>query len=649
MGLIVGSLFLNHPLIAIIISFIVIFKNRKYKYNIMLFLSMFLYWFLLMMIASHTIQNNINKTMLIVEAKDNYIIVRDAFRKYYISIKNNYYEVGDLLRVNGNLSRLKMHSIESHFNFQKYLENKGIYYEVNAYSIDTVFRSLFPRRRIIDNWVNNYDSLSKELIKSFLFGMSRGEYLKEYSNTSLAFFLGLNNYLLTTLFFGISNLISKKFLRSELITFLILLPYLIFIFDKACFLRLVVYLIVFKCLRKKYHITYNNCIMIVILIYLIISPFNIFNEGLIIPIILSVFFKLIKSFKIKKIIKIFLIALVIYFISIIKDNLIMLLSPLQRMILLPIIFLFFVCSMLFVPIGLFPNFINLLSKTLFNTFDFMAQIDIKIYLSPNAISNFFLALLILVILYGCYIQYKKIIQKMFISIFVCTIILSSNIHNYIFDYMFFIDVGQGDCALLIHKNKSLLIDTGGLSYEDLAMTTLIPFFKRYHLKEIDTVICSHSDFDHVGALVSLKENFKIKNVISSRESFPYNFYGIKIENLNNYYGKDTNDNSLINYFTFMNKTFLFMGDASFNIEKQIVRDYDLSSVDVLKASHHGSKTGSSDNLLSEISPCEAIISLGFNNIYKFPSDEVIDRFNKYQIKVRRTDIEGTIIYKKISF
>ncbi|MCH5180513.1 MAG: hypothetical protein J1F32_04825 [Erysipelotrichales bacterium] len=54
-------------------------------------------------------------------------------------------------------------------------------------------------------------------------------------------------------------------------------------------------------------------------------------------------------------------------------------------------------------------------------------------------------------------------------------------------------------------------------------------------------------------------------------------------------------------------------------------------------------------MLLEIMPCEAIISLGFNNIYNFPNEEVIERFNKYQIKVRRTDIEGTIIYKKISF
>ena len=557
-GLIAGSLFLNYPLISITISLVFLIKNKKNKSNIILFVFMFSYCFLYIIISSNSSLNTIDRTMIVVETKENYLIVKDVFRKYYVSFKNNQYEVGDLIKVNGDLTRIKMHSIESHFDFQKYLENKGIYYEIDAHNIDVVFNSLFSRRKIVNGWTNKYDPLSKELIKSFLFGMSRGEYLKEYSNTSLAYFLGLNNYLLTTLFFGINSLISKKIRKSELITCLILFPYMLFIFDKACFFRLIIYLIVFKYLRVKHHISYNNCIMVIISIYLIFSPFNIFNEGLMIPLILSVLLKFVKSLKIKKILKAFLIVLVIYSISIIKDNMVFLLSPLQRIVLLPIIFVFFLCAMLFVPLGLFPNLINSLSKTLFNTFNFMSRIDIKIYLYPGAISSLIFVLIALIILYGAYIKHQKLIQYAIINVFVCVTILSSNFHNYIFDYMCFIDVGQGDCALLIHKNKSLLIDTGGLSYEDLAITTLIPFFKKYHLKEIDSIICSHSDYDHIGALSSLKENFKVKNVIFKREFFPYNFYGIKIENLNNYYGKDINDNSLVNMFNFMDKTFLFM-------------------------------------------------------------------------------------------
>ncbi|MCH5171712.1 MAG: MBL fold metallo-hydrolase [Erysipelotrichales bacterium] len=564
-------------------------------------------------------------------------------------MKNNKYEVGDLIRISGDISKIKMHAIEGHFDFQNYLENSGVYFEITNANIRTIINSIFPRRRIIENLIIKYDERSKELFKSFVFGMPRGDYLKEYSNTSLSYFLGLNNYFLTTLFFGINKFMSRRTKNSEMVTLFILLPYLFFIYDKMCVFRLIIYLIVFKYLRKNYQMSYNSCLKLVLIMYLIKSPFNIYNEGLIVPFILGVTIRFINKFKASRVIKTILFVGVVYLIGIVKDNSIMALSPIYRMILLPIIFIFFLCAILFIPIGICTKFFDKFSSALIRTFDFMSKIDIKVYLYPNLITSMILVILFLIILIGFYIQHRKIVRKFTVFLFLSTFMLSSSIHNYVFDYLFFIDVGQGDCALLIHKNKSLLIDTGGLLYEDLATTTLIPFFKRYHLNKIDTIICSHFDYDHIGALTSLKANFNVGDVITKKESFPYNFYGIQIINLNNYHGKDDNDNSLVNMFTFMDKTFLFMGDASSTIEEKIVKDYDLSYVDILKVSHHGSKTASSDILLSEITPCVAIISLGFNNIYKFPSDEVLNRFNRYQIEIRRTDIEGTIIYKKLSF
>ena len=90
--------------------------------------------------------------------------------------------------------------------------------------------------------------------------------------------------------------------------------------------------------------------------------------------------------------------------------------------------------------------------------------------------------------------------------------------------------------------------------------------------------------------------------------------------------------------------FLFMADADKEVEKSIIEKYNLKDIDFLKVGHHGSNTSSSYEFLKKLSPKEAIISCGVNNIYHHPHEEVINNLNKLKIKIRRTDKEGTISY-----
>ena len=91
-----------------------------------------------------------------------------------------------------------------------------------------------------------------------------------------------------------------------------------------------------------------------------------------------------------------------------------------------------------------------------------------------------------------------------------------------------------------------------------------------------------------------------------------------------------------------------MGDASKTVEKFLIdSNFDIDA-DVLKVGHHGSKTSSSDDFVRLVSPKEAIISCGKNNIYHHPNKEVIDILNKFNVVIRRTDYEGTICYKSYS-
>ena len=86
-----------------------------------------------------------------------------------------------------------------------------------------------------------------------------------------------------------------------------------------------------------------------------------------------------------------------------------------------------------------------------------------------------------------------------------------------------------------------------------------------------------------------------------------------------------------------------MGDAGVEVEEDLLKKYNLKDIDVLKIGHHGSKTSSSKEFIDEINPRYSIISVGKNNRYGHPNDNVLD--NLEDSKIYRTDQDGSIIFK----
>ena len=104
-----------------------------------------------------------------------------------------------------------------------------------------------------------------------------------------------------------------------------------------------------------------------------------------------------------------------------------------------------------------------------------------------------------------------------------------------------------------------------------------------------------------------------------------------------------NDNSNVIYIKLNNYKFLFMGDAGVDKEKDILDKYNLENIDVLKVGHHGSRTSSSIEFINEINPVYSIISVGKNNRYGHPKDEVLETLRNS--KIYRTDLDGSIEIK----
>ena len=205
-----------------------------------------------------------------------------------------------------------------------------------------------------------------------------------------------------------------------------------------------------------------------------------------------------------------------------------------------------------------------------------------------------------------------------------------------FKHVTFIDVGQGDAALISNFNYKVLIDTGS-SYNYHKLRKALYAQGVY---TIDYLLISHSDEDHNGNIENLKGDFKIKNIITTNGDISYKDLYLK----NYYLGSfdNENDSSLVYKTEINGLSFLFTGDISQNIERLLVNTYDVGKINVLKISHHGSYTGTSPYFIGKMLPNYAIIST--NGKYNHPHKDTLDTLNSYLVDYLITKEEGDITF-----
>lgn len=240
-------------------------------------------------------------------------------------------------------------------------------------------------------------------------------------------------------------------------------------------------------------------------------------------------------------------------------------------------------------------------------------------------------------------------------------------------------MGQGDSAILIYPNKSkvVMLDTGGKlnysKYEWMISSkkynisdNVIKFLKSKGITKINYLILTHGDYDHIGEAINLVIKFKVEKVIFNCGSYNdlekelikaldkknIKYYScikeLNVDNNKLYFLQtkeydNENDNSNVIYTKMNGYKFMFMADAGIEKEKDILGEYDISDIDVLKVGHHGSKTSSSRTFIDEINPKYSIISVGKNNRYGHPNKEVLNTLKNS--KIYRTDQNGSIMFK----
>ena len=307
----------------------------------------------------------------------------------------------------------------------------------------------------------------------------------------------------------------------------------------------------------------------------------------------------------------------------------------QKMVLVSILFIYFkkvdVVSLLL---------FNLMRK--FYGLIFLVGIfisDFKPFTIPSLTIHYAPQYLFIFVFIVVYIQCLKHFQWKYLIIFLIPFL---EVFCNPFFQVYTLNIGQGDCSIIVEPfyKSVVMIDCGQSLYRDNVERIIMPFLENKNIHTIDTLILTHDDFDHSGGYESLKDRIKIKQVIrDSKEkvNVEYPFYLL----LDQRESKDENDSSIISYFTYDHLKYLFMGDASKQIEKQLMDTYDLKA-DVIKVGHHGSNTSSAAAFLDSLDFKIALISAGYKNKYNHPSVETLKTLDKLNINTFCTNNSGSI-------
>ncbi len=186
-----------------------------------------------------------------------------------------------------------------------------------------------------------------------------------------------------------------------------------------------------------------------------------------------------------------------------------------------------------------------------------------------------------------------------------------------------------------------MVDTGGSREYNITKNVLLPLFEILHVKEIKTLIITHKDYDHCGEIDNLKKYIFIEEILYDVDYIK--IFNFDFKNLNNRNYDSENDNSLVLYGIYDSMHIFLAGDISFDVEKDIIKNYPSIKIDILKVAHHGSKYSTSEEFLQTYKPYIAILSYG-NNLYGHPSNEVINRLKEVSTIIYSTKEDGTLIF-----
>ncbi|PTM59535.1 DNA internalization-related competence protein ComEC/Rec2 [Desmospora activa] len=250
----------------------------------------------------------------------------------------------------------------------------------------------------------------------------------------------------------------------------------------------------------------------------------------------------------------------------------------------------------------------------------------------------------------------------------------------------FLDVGQGDCVVIeTPANRVLVVDGGGnlpffqeewqqprRDYE-VGRDVVVRYLQYRGIRRIDEMVLSHGDADHIGGLRAVARRYPVERVIRNHHPPQSDMEaelmellyargaevlvpqtgaewelepGIRWQFLHpgETLGTEPNNDSVVFLLTAFQQRILLTGDIEEEAERQLLRQWDLPPLDLMKVAHHGSRTSTAEEWLEQTRPQMAVISAGRNNRYGHPSPEVVERLGNHGVQLWRTDRDGAVTF-----
>ncbi len=612
-----------------------------------------------------------NKLTINIKARENIIA------NYYVQTEEeknsifNTFHLGSKVYLRGSFSEPLNNTVPNTFNYKRYLYNKKIYYifNISEYKIIDSNNLIY---KLKDNLFKKiYNSENSDYYLAFILGdkaLLSSDIYDAYQKNGISHLLAISGMHINMLVLLISKIIKSE-KKEFFATSVFLLLYLFLTGITASIMRAIIFYILKK-INKLKKLRYSNMHILILSAYLIllIDPFMIYDLGFIYSFVVcfgiiyytdyikgNYFIKLLKLSIITFLFSLPVTALVNFEVNLLSILINIIFVPWVSLFLYPFILISFIFPCLNPILNFFISVTN-------NFNIFLGKFCLLINIPKMPI--IFVTLFYIILL-----TKKKENLYLLILIVVTCKLLPFLDFNY---YVYYLDVGQGDSSILVspHNKETIMIDTGGKVEYKLAdwkkkkkvyhlSNNTIKFLKSKGITSLSCMIITHGDADHAKESLNIIENINVKSVIlnsgninnlekeiiSSKVNITkkYNFKYFNIVNLNNDIYDNENDNSIVNYVTFLGYKFLFMGDASIKVEEKLLEKYKITNINFLKIGHHGSKYSTSKNFINTLKPIYSVISVGRNNKYGHPHEEVLE--NLKNSKVLRTDLKGTICIK----
>ena len=573
--------------------------------------------------------------------------------------------LGDKITFKGTLSKPKNNTIPNTFNYRKYLYNHYVYYLVKIDNIKVISKTRSVKYKVKNYIVKRSEKFKhSDYFKAFLIGdKSEMDDYSIFQKNGVSHLFAISGMHLSLLSGIILFLFKKSRFKEILACIFLILFSMITNYSASIYRSLLLFIYIVLNKKLDLRISTVNVLLLVVCTLLIFNPLIIYDMGFLYSVSVSLGLILFNKYMKKNyFVNMFLTSFIAFLFSLpitlyynYEINLMQIINnviivPLVSIIIYPLTILTFIFSFLEPILNVLISILKFISTHLIMINIIVPKVSLIFYFTYYVFLFMFLKtnrniFILLIIIYTLCIKAKPLID-----------------FN---TYVYFLDVGQGDSSLIYSKHKVILIDTGGKDNIKVSDNT-IKFLKSTGKSKINYLVLTHGDYDHMGEAMNLVNNFKVEKVIFNcgefnelekdlikvldKKKIPYyscikelNIDDNKLYFLNNKDYGNENDNSSVIYTKLNNYKFLFMGDAGVEVEKDLIEKYNLQDIDVLKVGHHGSKTSSSKKFIDEIEPKYSIISVGKNNRYGHPNNEVLN--NIKDSKIYRTDLDGSIKFK----